>query len=298
MANGVFIHREDSIYRDTPSERYHFPKSYLSRAEKCVGDWILYYEPVKVRNTKGYWAVAKVAAIVPDPEDQNMFYAMIEPGEFVQFGSNVPFTIDGAVVEQGLLNDVGILSGRAQSAVRPLNREDFVRIVKLGLTAEDDLLPRTAWYSENGLLREDRVAFEYGERERVPQLSSRVARDRAFRRTVLRAYDERCTLTGLKLINGGGRAEVEAAHIRPVAANGPDIVTNGLALSGTVHWMFDRGLVSVADDLTILVSRHVNDRDGVTSLLNRDGRARLPSNPSERPHPHFLEWHRQNCFKN
>ena len=298
MANGVFIHREDSIYRDTPAERYHFPKSYLSRARKCVSDWILYYEPVKVRNTKGYWAVAKVAAIVPDPDDQNMFYAMIEPGEFVQFGSNVPFTIDGVVVEQGLLNDVGILSGRAQSAVRPLDREDFVRIVELGLAAEDDFLPRTDWYSENGLLREDRVAFEYGERDRLPRLSSRVARDRAFRRTVLKAYDERCTLTGLKLINDGGRAEVEAAHIRPVAANGPDIVTNGLALSGTVHWMFDRGLVSVADDLTILVSRHVNDRDGVTSLLNRDGRARLPSNSSERPHPHFLEWHRQNCFKN
>ena len=60
----------------------------------------------------------------------------------------------------------------------------------------------------------------------------------------LRAYDARCAITGLKLINGGGRAEVAAAHIRPVEANGPDIISNGIALSATAHWMFDRGLIS------------------------------------------------------
>ena len=37
--------------------------------------------------------------------------------------------------------------------------------------------------------------------------------------------------------------EDEAAHIRPVEHNGPDIISNGIALSGTAHWMFDRGLV-------------------------------------------------------
>ncbi len=47
---------------------------------------------------------------------------------------------------------------------------------------------------------------------------------------MLRAYDERCAITGLKLINGRGRAEVAAAHIRPVEASGPDIVSNGCAL--------------------------------------------------------------------
>jgi len=40
-------------------------------------------------------------------------------------------------------------------------------------------------------------------------------------------------ITGLKLINGGGRAEVDAAHTRPVEANGPDVLSNGIALSGT-----------------------------------------------------------------
>ena len=135
------------------------------------------------------------------------------------------------------------------------------------------------------------------ERVRIPTLISRVERDRVFRRVVLRAYDERCAITGLKLINGGGRAEAEAARIRPVEANGPDSVQNGIALSGTVHRMFDRGLISLSDDLNIMISRQANDTDSITGLINRSGRANLPLRAIDRPHPHFLTWHRDNVFK-
>lgn len=78
-------------------------------------------------------------------------------------------------------------------------------------------------------------------------------RDRVFRRIVLRAYDERCAISGLKLINGGRRAEVAAAHIQPVQANGPDLVSNGLALSGTAHRIFDRGMIRLSDELDVLM---------------------------------------------
>lgn len=135
------------------------------------------------------------------------------------------------------------------------------------------------------------------DRDRVAFLSSRIVRDRVFRRVVLRAYGERCAVTGLKLINGGGRAEVEAAHIRPVEHNGPDDVQNGIALSGTVHWMFDRGLISIDDDLEVLISRHVNNAASIRSLINATGRARPPQSNHARPRPHFLRWHRENCFK-
>jgi putative restriction endonuclease len=101
----------------------------------------------------------------------------------------------------------------------------------------------------------------------------------------------------LKLINGGGRAEVDAAHIRPVEANGPDIVNNGIALSGTAHWMFDRGLIGLADNLEILISRQVNDPESARILINKTGHALAPQRSSQRPHPHFLKWHRANCFK-
>ena len=94
-----------------------------------------------------------------------------------------------------------------------------------------------------------------------------------------------------------GRAEVEAAHIRPVEANGPDIVSNGLALSGTAHWMFDRGLISISDDREILISRQVNDTAGVRAMINKSGRILIPAHEVDQPRPHFLRWHRENCFK-
>ncbi|WP_019054731.1 HNH endonuclease [Sphingobium xenophagum] len=158
-------------------------------------------------------------------------------------------------------------------------------------------MPRIDETADN-LLREERSPFQFEiERDRVANLGSRLVRDRLFRRRVVEAYDARCAVTGLKLINGGGRAEVEAAHIRPVDRGGPDIVTNGIALSGTVHWMFDRGLIGLNDDLEILVSRHANAPDSIRSLINRTGFAIPPQRPLERPHPAFLAWHREHCFK-
>src|SRR5262249_4040514 len=161
---------------------------------------------------------------------------------------------------------------RVQWAVRPLAANDFNRIVTIGLNEGDTLLPRVGEVEAPPGFQEAQAPFEFEQtRERVNYLTSRIVRDRIFRRIVLRAYDERCAISGLKLINGQGRAEVAAAHIRSVEANGPDIVSNGIALSGTAHWMFDRGLISLSDDLEILISRHVNDLDGVKTFINRNG---------------------------
>jgi putative restriction endonuclease len=298
MGFGVFIHRADSIYDDSPAERYQFPRQYLGRAEACIGDWIVYYEPRKVDGTRGYFAIAKVERIIPDTKAPGMYLALIEPGSYLDFANPVPFSGEDGVIEVGVLNAEGRISGRAQSAVRPLSVGDFDRIVGLGLREDAPMLPRVGEAVAIPGLHEAQVPFTFEQtRERVSYLSSRVVRDRIFRRTVLRAYDERCAITGLRLINGGGRAEVDAAHIRPVEKNGPDIVSNGLALSGTAHWMFDRGLISLSDDLEILISRRVNDQDGVRALVNKNGLARPPVRVSERPHPHFLKWHREYCFK-
>lgn len=302
MGFGVFIHRADSPYEDSPATRYQFPKQYLSRVARCVGDWIVYYEPTKVPGSKGYNAMARVAQVVPDPTAPDMYVAMIEPWSYLDFANPVPFVVEDGLAETGLLNEAGRISGRAQAAVRAVSPRDFWRIVSRGLADEQPLLPRIGMPDaplEMPLqFDEEQVPFTYEqERERIERLTSRVVRDRVFRRVVLRAYDERCAVTGLKLINGGGRAEVAAAHIRPVEHNGPDIITNGVALSGTAHWMFDRGLIGFTDDLEIVVSRHVNDRDGVESLINRTGRLLGPLQARDRPHPAFLNWHRENCFK-
>jgi len=296
MAFGVFIHRTDSIYDDSPAEQYQFPRQYLRRVEACVGDWIVYYEPSKVNDTRGYFAMAKVHQVIPDPAAPGMYLALIEPGTYLDFVNPVPFNGADGLVERGLINDEGRISGRAQSAVRPLSPADFNRIIDLAFDASEVVLPRV---DEIGVgLQEEQTPFQFEQsRDRVNYIGSRIVRDRIFRRIVLRAYDERCAITGLKLINGGGRAEVSAAHIRPVEKNGPDVIHNGIALSGTAHWMFDRGLISLSDDLDILISRQVNDLDSVQGFINKTRRALSPERSSERPHPRFLQWHREHCFK-
>ncbi|PZU14091.1 MAG: restriction endonuclease [Citromicrobium sp.] len=287
MPHGVFMHKDGSIYDDIPEVRYQFPKVYLSRAERMVGDWIVYREPVKLQHSKGFFAVARVARIVPDPDVADRYRALIEPGSYLPFTPTVPHKVHGQPVERDLAN--------AQAAVRPLSNSDFARIIALGLP-EDDTLPRVGEIEPLDRVREGQVPFEI-ERPIVQSLVNRPFRDRAFRRAVLHAYDGRCAVTGWKLVNGGGRLEAEAAHIRPVEHGGPDSVRNGLALSGTAHWMFDRGLIGLADDLKIIVSRQVNDPASVTAMVNPSGKALVPERESDRPHPAFLGWHRAHCFK-
>ncbi|MBS7538598.1 HNH endonuclease [Ancylobacter lacus] len=298
MAPGVFIHRPDSIYSDDPAETYQFPRQYLRAAQGSVGDWIVYLEPRRVSNSRGYYAMAMVREIIPDPELSGMYVAVMVPGTYLDFPRPVPFRGPDGPVERGVLNEEGGMSGRKQAAVRALSSADFERIIGLAFDDAPSLLPRLGDAPLLAGFEETQTPFVFEEeRSRVPRLTSRVERDRIFRRIVLEAYEERCAVTGLRLINGGGRAEVEAAHIRPVEANGPDAVTNGIALSGTVHWMFDRGLIGFDDDMKILISRQVNDAESIRSIINRNGYAHLPKRAAARPHPHFLDWHRENRFK-
>jgi putative restriction endonuclease len=225
-----------------------------------------------------------------------MFLAIIDPASYLDFDHHVPFQAGGNYPELSVLNEQGRVSGRAQAAVRPIPLSDFNRIIALGLDTHDELLPRVDAAPAASLVAEEQAPYAF-EQDRVQMLTLRTVRDRVFRTRVLKAYDRRCAFTGFQFINGGGRAEVEAAHIKSVEAKGPDVVQNGLALSGTVHWMFDRGLLSIADDERILLSNHINDVDGVRKILNESGRARFPESAHDRPDPQFLRWHREHCFK-
>ncbi len=291
MSFGVFLLRPDSAYDDHPATRYQFPGRYLNEARKVAGGWVAYLEPSKVTETRGYFAIAEVERIIADPDVPAMWQALITAGSYIEFPTPVPFRVAGEPVERSILNDVGLVSGRRQSAIRAIPVQDFQRILSLGLPDDSAVLPR------DGAMDEAPEPFLLHPEARLRQLASRAVRDRAFRRLVVDAYDRRCAVTGLRLINGGGRAEVEAAHIHPVEQGGPDTITNGIALSGTVHWMFDRGLIGLADDLTVLVSRQSNDPAAIRAMVNPSGRALLPRQPRLRPHPQFLQWHRTHCFK-
>jgi putative restriction endonuclease len=295
-SKGVFVVGSHSIYEDEPERFYRFPPRWMASAAKVVGNWIIYQEPRRA-GPRGYYAVAEVEKIVPDPANEGMFLALIQPGSYLELGRDVPFQVDGQAVERGLLNPDGRLNnGRAVQSIRTISNSDFNRIVDLGLVEEDELLPRVDEDELGPSLVQEEQALWEAPIDRASILVNRTVRNRQFRKRVLDVYDRRCALTGMKLINGGGRAEAQAAHIMSVEAGGPDVVNNGIALSGTVHWMFDRGLISLSDGGDILLSRKINDTEGVQKLIYNDGKARLPSPPAHRPHLRYLEWHRSECF--
>lgn len=259
------------IGSDQPDRFLRLSQRWLDAAAQSVGQWIVCEQDPR-DGTRGYFATAKVEQVVRDPTDPAMYLALIEPGTFLEFGRDVP------------------LDSRSAAMVRPISDEEFDRIVKLGLVDAAELLPR----DDADAPQENRVREDWlGPVERETALVSRTVRDRQFRKRVLEAYEDRCALTGMKLINGGGRVETQAAHIMGVEHKGPDRVENGIALSGTVHWMFDRGLIGLSDAGDILLSSKINDVEGVTKLINPDRRARLPANTALRPHLRFLAWHRE-----
>lgn len=287
------MHKPGSGYDDQPEDRYHFPAQYKGRLDTFVGDWILYYQP----GVKHYKAVARVERIDPDPLKRSHYYARIAPGSYCPFEVLVPHRRNGVIRNRLLEGPDGTSNSHlVRAAVQPIVEEDFFSILDEGLPDQPNVpeaLPREE-------VREVQTPFagpQPAPRQRVETRLNRLVRDRAFRVGVLAAYGSRCAFTGLGFRNGGGRAEVQAAHIVPVERGGTDSVNNGLALSGTVHWMFDRGLLSLKDDGEILVSRKVNDIDSVSRLIGPDRCARRPESPSHYPHPDYLAWHREEVFE-
>lgn len=294
MAKLVLLHKADSIYEDEPDRVYDFPRSYLRAVKEGIGDWAVYYEPVKA-GPRGYFAVAKISRVIPKPGMEGRFLALIELGSFLPFDQDVPRLLNGRPFESALTAaDGSVKSGGAQQlAVRRLPEAEFAQIVRLGLPADLERLEAARYDPPRPDMDDGAALFE---RPVIERLISRPYREVAFRRKVRAAYDYRCAISGLRLRNGGGRPEVQAAHIRPVERQGSDSVRNGLALSGTLHWMFDRGLLSVTDDLSILVSRNKVPAEVVDRLIRPEGKLCLPENGQDWPHPANLKWHRENVF--
>jgi putative restriction endonuclease len=184
-------------------------------------------------------------------------------------------------------------------AMRPLADEDFAALVDAGLS--ETLAPENAIrLGLTGVFDAEQKPFDHGAAPGLDQirrveamLVNRKIRDASFRRQVCDAYDDRCAVTGLRIINGGGKSEVQAAHIVPVADCGPDVVQNGIALSGTVHWLFDRHLISVTDDYELLVAHNRVPSELLPLFADRMNRIHLPKEAGLRPHPSFLARHRE-----
>lgn len=315
MTKAVLTTKVSPVYDDLPEVRYHFPKTYLAQLSKSVGDWIIYYEPRRSTShlsSRGgrqvYFATARVERITADPVRSDHYYA--EVSNYLQFLHPVPFKEGSLYYERSLEKSDGSTNkGAFGRAVRNLKDSEFDLIWQAGFVRDIGLeeqvrsesdVPEEPLHTIGGI-RQRRSEYLLDvpmeqDRRVIKQLVSRPFRDRAFSAAVKEAYRDTCAVTGLKIINGGGRSEVQAAHIQPVQHRGPDSVRNGIALSGTIHWMFDRGLISLDDDYNVLLAAdHIPDT--VERLLGGNRKLLLPERPDMYPHNRFLDYHRREIFK-
>lgn len=106
----------------------------------------------------------------------------------------------------------------------------------------------------------------------------------AFRRGLLRAYDDKCAVTGCAFV-----PLLEAAHIVPYQGTDTNLTSNGLLLRADIHTLFDLGLIAVAATGRLLVSKRLKDTEYAKLA---DTTLRLPTTTADVPSAKALAWHR------
>lgn len=117
-----------------------------------------------------------------------------------------------------------------------------------------------------------------------------------FRQAVLSSYEETCCVTGLRI-----RECLVASHIVPwsISEQHRTDPRNGLCLSATFDRLFDRGLVTIAGDLRIVISPRLRDIDDKTihDMICSYHGAPMVRPRRFLPSSSHLEWHSSNVFQ-
>ncbi len=279
----IFDTKADSKYDDHVDLHYHFPHRYLETAKQAIGDWIVYRKTISGRRQQdgqqGYVAVAKVDRIDDDPCNiGSSYYAFLS--NYTLFDAIMPF-------ERGRYESHlrGLCSKRRGPAlqgqsIRKLEEHDFDAILRFGF--RETLDPKRAGRLE--LSPEDYCP------ETATMSNWHVGRicAAAFRRSVLDAYEDRCAVTGMRIANGGGKVEARAAHIQPAHRRGPGIVQNGIALSTTAYWLFDRNLISLREDYSLQVAHAAMPPEMNELLQGQVNRILLPDQEKKWPKVQYI----------
>lgn len=133
--------------------------------------------------------------------------------------------------------------------------------------------------------KDDELASLPEERRHVIREVELAVRNGRFRRLVLKAYDYSCGICGLDL------GIVEAAHIVPVAEQGTDEPSNGIALCANHHTAFDRNILIIKDDYTIAVNRKGQgsiSSSELEKIVAGISRLTVPTNRGLKPKPEYL----------
>jgi hypothetical protein len=176
--------------------------------------------------------------------------------------------------------------------IRGLEWGEITILLGLGASDDSDELVETALRLESleewaPFVAEDRAVYHV----------SRQKRDAAFRNIVLTNYGYTCAVTGQRFLSAH-HVEADGAHIIGKEVRGTDDPRNGIALSKSAHWAFDRGLFTISDQYEVVVNPKISSLNVAKfPALEIDRRKiLLPRDSCYWPHPDALAWHQQEVF--
>lgn len=102
-----------------------------------------------------------------------------------------------------------------------------------------------------------------------------VRKQASFRKQVLEAYGNKCALCSIE-----EASLLRAAHIMDVVNGGPDCVSNGICLCVNHEIAFDRGLILIEPDYSVIHSSSISE----TALFFR-----APSDLENQPNAQYLK---------
>jgi len=156
---------------------------------------------------------------------------------------------------------------------------------------------------ENEILYEPSKNYQAHIRELKNQLEDNqfeeemFIRGSLFKKTVPKIYDYTCCISGLKINSTHNVQMVDACHIYPFSISNDDTVTNGIALSPTLHRAFDRGLITINSDFLVRISPTIEEENSSFPLSAFEGKQiLLPENENWFPSQEALKWHNKEVF--
>ncbi|MCY2685757.1 HNH endonuclease [Salinimicrobium sp. TH3] len=156
---------------------------------------------------------------------------------------------------------------------------------------ENEILnePKEAYQTHIQRLRETLEEDEYEEELFV--------RGGLFKKTIPKIYSHTCCITGMKIQSSHNLQMIDACHIYPFSLSGDDTVTNGIALSPTMHRAFDRGLLTINSNFLVRVSPSIQEEKSRFTLSQFEGKQIiLPEKEKYYPSQESLSWHNKEVF--
>ncbi len=150
-----------------------------------------------------------------------------------------------------------------------------------------------------GIQEKESVANDSSQKDNYHQ-ENHYIRGGVFKKLVPRAYNYTCAISKMKVITQKGDGLIEACHIKPLSDGGPDHITNGIALCPNLHTAFDKGLITVDEQLRVVVSGFFEeDKKSDYGIKKFHGlKITLPFGKTNYPALEFFEYHRINIFIN